>query len=819
MKIKYYEPKDSGVLIETSEGTLIIDVLSQSIIRCVYSTKTPSTTYSALGLKKTLFSHCEWSLSDSERSIIIQTEFVRLEIDFISCLFHWQDRVSGQTLLMEAGKELEAVPVFKYSADKSDLRINRVQTVDGERNFAENLKPSVDRFAYRGKMYFSWQDNESLHGLGQGEEGIYNYRGNIQYLYQHNMRTPIPFLISDHNYGILFDCGSLMTFNDDVRGSYMFFDTIEQLDYYFVYGNSLDKIIEGFRKLTGDAPLLPKWAYGYIQSKEAYNTQEELVSTAAEYRRRKIPLDCIVQDWNTWEPGKWGNKKLDLSRYPDIRTANRLLKEMNIHSMVSIWPNMSADCDNYNEFQEHGFLLADGSTYDAFNESARELYWQQADLELFQGGFDSWWCDSTEPFSGPDWNGATLREAWERFSLVGDEHKKYLDPAQANMFALRHAQGIFENQRKSCESKRVVNLTRSGYAGSQQFGTILWSGDISANWDTFEKQITEGLNFCMSGLPYWTLDIGGFFVVGTDYKKRGCGCSSNLNPLWFWNGNYNNGCGDFGYRELYVRWLEYATFLPVFRSHGTDTPREIWNFGEEGTPFYDAIEKFIRLRYCLIPYIYSMAYEVTYHQKTIMRSLLFDFAADDHAKKIGDQFMFGPSLLICPIYKPMYYDINSTPIQTDKKWNCYLPSGCDWFDFWSDQFYEGGQNVIAEGHLDQIPVFVRAGSIIPMETDKLEYANQKSDLPFEIHIYPGANAYFLLYEDSGDGYSYEQGDFNAIQIRWIESTNTFTIGEATKEFDQTILNREIKILIHNISGLREYSFIYDGKTRDIAIYY
>ena len=811
-----YQLEGAKAALSADNGSYLLQACSDGIVRCIYSPKEPNPNYSALGISPPQTSKCVWKAAETADTLSLQAGSIQLDIGLSSGHFLWRDAATGKELLQEGNKELTSVPVVKYSTGGEAPKIRRVKTVDGERNFIENLKPYTDREAYRGKIFFQWRHDEQLHGLGQAEEGIYNYRGQTQYLYQHNMRTPIPFLISDQSYGILFDCGSLMTFNDDARGSYMFFDTVEQLDYYFIHGSTLDDIIKGYRTLTGNAPLLPKWAYGYIQSKEAYRTQEELVATAAEYRKKGIPLDCIVQDWNTWEPGKWGNKHLDLSRYPNIREANRQLHEMHVHSMVSIWPNMNMGCADINEFLEENLLLGDASTYDAFQEKARDLYWRQADAELFQGGFDSWWCDSTEPFSGPDWGGETLREPWERYSLVGGEHKKYLDPACANLFALKHAQGIFEHQKKQAPEKRVVNLTRSGYAGSQQYGTILWSGDISANWDTLRRQITEGLNFCMSGLPYWTLDIGGFFVVGTDYTKRGCGCNDNPNPLWFWSGHYNGGCEDLGYRELYTRWLEYGVFLPIFRSHGTDTPREIWNFGEPGSPFYDAIEKFIRLRYRLLPYIYSLAASVTFRQDTVLRSLLFDFAEDTAARQVSDEFMFGRSLLVCPVYQPMYYDAGSVPLEKERKRTCYLPSGCTWYDFWTNEPYDGGQSITVDAPLDKIPVFVRSGSLIPMETEKLEYVDQISAAPFEIHIYPGQDAQFLFYEDSGDGYAYEQGDYSIIPLKWEDASSIFSIGEAPNaEFPQSIRGREIRLILH-CSQPKTISFTYTGSSQSFC---
>ena len=304
---------------------------------------------------------------------------------------------------------------------------------------------------------------------------------------------------------------------------------------------------------------------------------------------------------------------------------------MHAHAMVSVWPNMNQGTADYEEFAAAGWLLNDLATYDAFNPEARAMYWRQAKRELFDGGFDAWWCDSTEPFSGPDWGGATLREPWERFQLVGGEHKKFLDPEKANLYAVAHAKGIYENQRRDAPDRRVLNLTRSGYVSSQRYGAVLWSGDISARWDVMKKQIAEALNMAASGYPWWTLDIGGFFVVRDNWRARGCGCDTDPSPKWFWRGDFEDGVNDPGYRELYVRWLQFGCFLPMFRSHGTDTPREIWNFGSPGEPFYDAIAETIRLRYRLMPYIYSLAGGVWRDNGMMVRPLLFDFPEDRRA--------------------------------------------------------------------------------------------------------------------------------------------------------------------------------------------
>lgn len=800
-----YQVEGNTVTLRLEKGMMRLTSFGSGIIRCVCTNGSEAKDLSPLGILPADGPCPDWSEDETPEFLNFQSGSVSLQVDRISGLFTWKDADTEAILLREGGKELALGPVVKYVIDGPKAIINRVKTVDGERSFVENLVPQHDRDAYRAKIYFQWQPGEIIHGLGQAEDGDYNRRGTTQYLYQHNMKIPVPFLLSDRNYGILFDCGSLMTFNDDAYGSYVFLDTVEQLDYYFIHGNSLDEIIAGFRKLTGKAVILPKWAFGYIQSKEAYRNQRELVDTVAEYRRRGVPLDCIVQDWNTWKPGQWGDKHLDPNRYPDAASAVDEIHQMHAHTMISIWPNMNEGGGDFEEFASSNHLLLDQSTYDAFDAEARNMYWKQLESELFRDGFDSWWCDSTEPFSGPDWNGEIKREPWERFRLVGEEHKKYLDPALANLYAKAHAEGIYENQRAVCPGRRVLNLTRSGSAGSQKYGTVLWSGDICATWETLRKQIAEGLNLCMSGLPYWTLDIGGFFVLKDAWQKRGCGRKTDPSPLWFWQGGYENGVEDFGYRELYVRWLEYGAFLPMFRSHGTDTPREIWNFGEPGTPFYDAIKKSIELRYRLMPYLYSMAGRVNYGSYTLMRSLLFDFSADPAAAKVCDEFMFGEAFLVCPVTEPMYYEAGSRAIEREKTKRCYLPSGVDWHDFYTGKIYHGGQTVTADAPLDRIPLFVKAGSIIPMESTGLQYAQQISEAPMEFHVYPGADGQTAFYEDSGDGYEYESGKYNRIPIIWDDKKREIFIGKSDYAFPQSACNRRCSVVINGVNTEFQYT--------------
>ena len=813
MRVTEVEREPSCVRVKLDEGELMFRKIEDNIIRCVYNVDTKQETggeASPLGIPECCGGALE--VQERDRTLELSAGRLRVLVDQETGTFRWKDE-KGRLLLEEGKKELQEIRIPDYAIVDGEARSRLVRTVDGDRNFTENLLPVSSHTGFRGKLRFHLKEKERIHGLGQGEEGIYNYRGNTQYLYQHNMRTPVPFFVSDQGYGILADCGSLMVWNDDARGSYLLLDAVSCLDYYLIAGESLDEIIAGFRRLTGKAALLPRWAYGYLQSRETYCTQQELVAAVDEYRRRNIPLDGIVQDWHTWKEGGWGEKRLDKERYPDFKKAVDEIHEKNAHVIFSVWPNAGIGTDDNREFLEKGELLNDLSTYDAFSEKARETYWGQLGRELYPAGVDGWWCDSTEPFSGADWNGRYHREPWERYELVGGEHKKYLKAERANLYALAHARGIFENQRKESDEKRVFNLTRSGYAGSQKYGTVLWSGDISATWETLRRQIREGLNMCMSGIPFWTMDAGAFFVVRDHWWKRGAFADQISDLWWYWQGDYEDGVEDMAYRELYVRWLEYAAFVPVFRSHGTDTPREIWNFGREGEPFYDAIAKTIRLRYRLMPYIYSMAGKVYCRDYTMMRSLLFDFPEDERAKDEETEYMFGESILVCPVTEPMYFDRGSRRIQRAQSRECYLPGGTDWYDFATGERHTGGSTVTAQAPLERIPLFVRAGAILPME-EGLTYAGEQTGNPLEIHIYPGADGSFLYYEDAGDGYGYEKGEYQLIEFRWEDFTGRLTIGAAERAFPGGIVGRQLCIRLEGQDegeSRREENVRYEGK--------
>ncbi len=605
------------------------------------------------------------------------------------------------------GVRFEARDIYRTRPDGEPV-IRVIKTVDGQRTCIDNLVSVFDRTAWRAHVSFSFAPDEHIFGFGQDEAGVWDKRGKMTYIYQHNMRAPIPMFVSSRGYAVLFNCTCLMTMDDIGEPCVVTLECVEQADLFILCG-SMDEIIAAYRELTGRAAPMPKWVLGYWQSKERYSTQQELVDVVQRYRELGVGLDVIVQDWKTWVGEEWGDKHLDTERYPDLSAAMEKIHALGAHALVSVWPNMNAGCRDHAEFAACGKLLNDYSTYDAFDPKARRLYWQQAERELFSGGFDGWWCDSTEPFAAPDWGGEKLLPEDERYRLVGGEHERYLDPSLANAYALAHAKGIFENQ----PSGPVVNLTRSGWAGIQKYGVILWAGDTSATWQELRREITKGLSISLSGIPWWTVDAGAFFVGGIPCWRKWKG-DPEADPVWFWHGDYDEGIADLGYQELYTRWLQFAGFLPVFRSHGTDTPREIWNFAE---PFRSAIRETIALRYRLMPYIADMARRITEEHFTIMRALSFDFPEDPMAWQIDDEFMFGTELLVCPVTKPILYQAGSTPIfGTDRPERvCYLPAGCSWTDFHTGNAYAGGQYVHVPVELAYIPVFVREGAEIPMQ--------------------------------------------------------------------------------------------------------
>ncbi len=678
----------------------------------------------------------------------------------------------GQRVFAQTGFSMEQKEIYRYTFSGGKPKIVTKRTVDGERSFVENADTIKVGDSYEGTLQFAIEADEAIYGLGQQEDGVYNYRNVKEYLYHNNMKIPMPVFLSSKNYGVFFDCTCMFTYEEKDNVITMSFDAVDQIDYYVIAGNDFDELVGGIRRLTGAPAMLPKWAFGYIQSKERYKTQQEILETAARFRRENIPLDCIVLDWLSWEDGKWGNKIFDKSRFPDAKAMVEQLHRDGIAFMISIWPNCKEGCKNNDEFARAGKLLCNYSTYDAFDEEAREMYWKQCEEELFAAGTDAWWCDSTEPFT-PDWNGLEKRPGEVRYQMAKESTNQYLDARNSSAYCVMHAKGIYQHQRAADDTKRVINLTRAGYPGIQKYGTILWSGDIAATWEVFRHQVAEGLSMCMSGIPFWTLDIGAFFAGNTESWKRWANQTEGQAP-WFWHGLFEDGVEDLGYRELYTRWLQYGAFLPIMRSHGTDTPREPWNFGEKGTVYYDTIVKYIRLRESLMPYTYSLAAEAV-EGGTMMRSLMFDFAKDPVVKTICDEFMFGKAFLVCPVTEPMEYGPNSKKLEKLKKRGVYLPAGTDWYDYETKAFFHGGQSIEADAPISRMPLYVRSGSLIPM-------SESAGLVPDRLEIYGGADGTFTLTVDNGTDYAYEKGAYARLTFIWKDETGKLLIGEQTGNY-------------------------------------
>ena len=751
-----------------------------------------------------------YQLTDGPVDFTLQTTALKLRVNKQTGAISYYDH-HEKTLLREpdrGGKWLTEKDVFKNLYNK-DAKIATGQSIDGARAAVDDFKRVFDRKAFEAKLEFVFGTDEALFGLGSHEEGYGNLRGKSRELYQQNMKAVVPYFVSTNGYGVLLDCYSLMTFHDDAFGSYLWADVVDELDYYFIHGDTFDEITRGYHELTGKPPMLPKWALGYTQSKERYVNAHEMVEVVREYRRRKIPLDVIVLDWKSWPKGDgWGQKTFDPERFPDPQAFTAQLHELGAKLMVSIWPIMTGDCQNQRELLGRDLMLGNQSTYNAFSEEARQCYWEQANRGLFANGIDAWWCDCTEPFEA-DWSGAVKPEPHNRLAINTEQSKRYIDPALINAYSLLHSQGIYEGQRRTTEAKRVVNLTRSSYAGQHRYATITWSGDICATWETLKRSIPEGVNFCATGEPYWTVDIGGFFI--------------NHDPkLWFWRGDYSagcrgltamtalepdpkdTGCTDLGFWELYTRWVQYGVFLPIFRSHGTDAAREIWRFGEEGTLIYDVIAKYIRLRY-------QLAAKATLNSYTLIRAVALDYPTDPATHELNDQYLFGSALLVCPVTTAMYYGRNSEPISgAAKSRYVYLPAGKRWYDFWTETTYHGGQTIDIAAPLETIPLFVPAGTILPLSAKAQQYVDEEPDAPYEIRIYCGANGSFDLYEDAGDGYGYEKGDYSLMKISWLDQPGELVISARTGHFSTLIESRELQLVFVSSKGRKTKSLRYTG---------
>ena len=691
----------------------------------------------------------------------------------------------------------------------------------------EERREGNDAGTFRVTQTFTLDKDEAIYGLGTIQNGKMNRRGEHKRMEQSNLEDFQNVLQSIKGWGIYWDNYSPTQFDDDASGMSFSSEVGQAVDYYFMYGGSADGVIAQMRHLTGDVPMFPLWTYGFWQCKERYKSVSELLGVVDKYRELQVPLDGIIQDWQYWGSNYLWNAMDFLSE--DYVNGRQMIDEVhkkNAHFMISIWASFGPQTRQFRELDEKGLLLpietwpqsgishvwppdmnypSGVKVYDAFSSEARDIYWKYLKT-LFDYGTDGWWMDSTDPdFFNP-------RESDYEHRVTGGTWR-----ALRNAFPLETVRGVYEAQRKESSAKRVFIMTRSAFAGQQHYGSNMWSGDVASSWDMLRKQVPAGLSYSLTGNPNFNTDIGGFFCGS--YNTRGSG-SAPRNPQ---------------YQELYVRWMQYALFCPIFRSHGADAPREIWQFGKKGEPVYDAIEKVIRLRYRLIPYLYSTAWQVTSNNESYLRPLFSDFADDRRVWDMTDEFMFGRAIMAAPIVEAQYTQeqviredamsgwdkkerkgsdepssVDFTPSKTATK---YLPKGCDWYDFWTNQRMRGGQTVTLQTTFDRVPMFVRAGSILPLAPE-MQYVGEKTWDELELRIYPGADGTFTLYEDEGDNYNYEKGVFATIPFQWNDKSRTLTIGDRKGTYPGMIQARRFIVVLPN--GTRQ-TVEYRGSSVSVAL--
>jgi alpha-D-xyloside xylohydrolase len=708
-----------GIVLKMERGTLRITACSDSIVRVTYAPgdTIPDTPQYAITRKDWPAAH--WWLLPDEKSYKVATPLVSVTVT----------KKDGAILFADAaGKKL----FQDYDRSLTPVEVNGEKT-------------------YHSEMFSNlWDSTEGFFGLGQHQAGVWNYHGETVDISEANTNISVPMFMSSKGYGIYWNNSSHSRFNNRFPHElYLSSEVADTVDYYFIFGPEFDNIVAAYRDMTGQAPMFGKWAYGFWQCKNKYESQAEVLGVAHKYRELHIPVDNIVQDWFWWNI--MGEPVFN-KNYPDPKGMIDDLHQNHFHAMFSFWPYFRPGSPVYDEMDKRGYFIdkmkvsgfhpAGQALYDAFNPAAREYYWGLIDKGLFSIGADAWWLDTDEPET----------EGRETNILVTNKVALGSGARYANLYPLMTTSAVYEGQRKSSDQKRVFILSRSAFAGAQRNSITAWSGDVESNWLSFARQIPAGLNFSLSGVPYWTTDIGGFIIGNPD---------------------------DPAYRELFVRWFEYGTFCPIFRLHGTRTTNqnELWSYGADAQKI---LTNYDRLRYRLMPYIYSLAWKTTSESYTPMRPLAMDYRTDTRALNIGDQFMFGPALLVNPVTEPG---------ATTRR--MYLPQAT-WYDFWTGKRVDGGTMIDTAAPLDRMPLFVRAGSIVPMGPE-VEYASEKPADPIELRVYPGANGSFVLYEDEGDNYDYEKGAHATIRIDWNDTTKKLTIGERQGKFPGMLEDRTFHI--------------------------
>lgn len=647
-----------------------------------------------------------------------------------------------------------------------------------EKDYGAQFTPFNDagNQTFSVRQAFLLDKDEAIYGLGQQQVDDLNQRNHKHFMRQRALYASVPIIQSTKGYGMFWDNYSPTTYTDNPQEMSFDSEVGECMDYYFMYGGNADGVIAQIRDLTGQAPMYPLWTFGFWQSRERYKSQQETMEVVDKYRELGIPLDGIVQDWQYWGPNSnWNSMNFDNPEFPDPQKMIDHVKKKNAKIMISIWASFGPDTNPYKDLEKINALFnfktwpADGGVkaYDAYNEKARDIYWEHLNKGLFSKGIDAWWTDSTEP---------DHLDVQERDFDIPTAMGTYR--SVVNAFPLMSNKGVYEHQRAVTSDKRVYLLTRCAFAGQQRYAANTWSGDVMCNWETFRKQIPTGLNFSLSGIPYWNTDIGGFFA-------------------W----PYHGGAENKAYYELYTRWFQYGTFLPMQRSHGSGVKKEIYNLGKKGDWVYDSEEKYINLRYALLPYLYSTGWQVTDNAGSFLRALFMDFNEDKKVHTISNQYMFGKAFLVTPVTRNMYVfsdkeqwkdpyeDFSKTGTQ-----DVYLPKGTKWFDFWTGETLNGGQMVTKEVPIDIIPLYVRAGSIVPFGP-KVQYSTEKKWNNLEIRIYPGADGEFVLYEDENDNYNYEKGAYSTIKFTWDDANRTLNIADREGTFPGMLKSRKFNIVV------------------------
>ncbi len=733
----------NGVTFVLDKGSMKVIVRKSDIIEVKYTALAALPSKTSLVVSNPWNVPPEFKVAETPDKIVITTDRLKIEVNRLT-----------------------------NAVTYSDLHDNLILAEDGANGTTMAADTVAGINTYTCSTQFLSPADEALFGLGCHPEDSLsiNYKGRNQDLIIKYMTGAIPVLLSNKGYGLMWDNYSASKFYGTEANNTKYTYVSESgtmVDYYFFYGPEFDRIIALYRETTGEAPMFGKWVFGLFQSQDRYQSQAEVLSVKDNYRKNHIPIDCIVQDWFYWEPNVIGSHVMYPTRYPDPKAMVDELHKANIHGMISIWPVFAKGTQNFDELKNAGGLTSltwdnvmthtFDSYYDAHDSTARDLYWREAkDSLIARDGWDGWWVDQCEPENGD------LLDARRQATFSIGRGIDYF-----NTYSLAHTIGLYKNWRNDIPGKRAFFLVRQAFAGQQRNSATLWSSDITCTFHSYKDQVTQGINACASGIPYWTSDIGGYHLHW-------------MPPDWTTPAN----------RELFTRWFQFGSFCPVFRIHGK---------GERAlfSDNWDAATKRIllnydNLRYRLMPYIYSLSWKVTSEGYTIMRALAFDFRTDPAIDNIQDQYMFGSAFLVNPVTREISETAPASPEKNTRK--VYLPKSSDWYDFWTEKTYAGGETIDSPAPIETLPLYVRAGSIVPMGPF-LQYATEKAADPLELRIYPGANGRFVLYEDANDNYNYEKGEYATIEFEWNNDARTLTISDRKGSFPGMPAERTINVVL------------------------